>query len=33
MLRAAICDDENTILDYLYARISKEFEEQSADFL
>ena len=32
MLRAAICDDENTILDYLYARISKEFEGQSADF-
>lgn len=31
MIRAAICDDENTMLDYLYEQISKEFEKQNAD--
>lgn len=31
MIRAAICDDENTILDYLYEHISGEFERQRAD--
>lgn len=31
MIRAAICDDENTMLDYLYEHISKEFERQIAD--
>lgn len=31
MIRAAICDDENTILDYLYEHISREFERQKAD--
>lgn len=28
MIRAAICDDELIMLDYLYAHISKEFERQ-----
>lgn len=31
MIRAAICDDEPTILDYLYEQILKEFERQGAD--
>lgn len=31
MIRAAICDDENTMLDYLYEHISKEFEGQNAN--
>lgn len=31
MIRAAICDDELTMLDYLYSHISGEFERQSAD--
>ncbi len=31
MIRAAICDDENIMLDYLYEQISKEFEKQNAD--
>lgn len=31
MIRAAICDDELTMLDYLYAHISGEFERHSAD--
>lgn len=31
MIRAAICDDESTMLDYLYEHISKEFKQQNAD--
>lgn len=31
MIKAAICDDESTILDILYAHISKEFKHQGAD--
>ncbi len=31
MIRSAICDDDPTILDYLYAQISKEFKRQGAD--
>lgn len=31
MIRAAICDDEPTILDYLHEHISKEFKRQGAD--
>lgn len=31
MIRAAICDDENTVLDYLYEHVSKEFEKQGVD--
>lgn len=31
MIRAAICEDEQTILDYLYEHISAEFKRQSAD--
>lgn len=31
MIRAAICDDESTMLDYLYEHISKEFERQKAN--
>lgn len=31
MMRAAICDDESTMLDYLYEHISKEFKQQNAD--
>lgn len=30
MIRAAICDDELTMLDHLYTHISKEFERQNA---
>lgn len=32
MIRAAICDDEPTILDYLHDHISKEFKRQGAEF-
>lgn len=31
MIRAAICDDEPTILDYLHEHISSEFKHQDAD--
>lgn len=31
MIRAAICDDEPTMLDYLHEHISKEFERQGTD--
>lgn len=31
MIRAAICDNESTILDYLYEHISKEFERQKTN--
>ncbi len=31
MIRSAICDDEPTILDYLYIHISKEFKRQGTD--
>lgn len=31
MIRAAICDDESTMLDYLCEHISKEFKQQNAD--
>lgn len=31
MIRAAICDDEQTILDYLHDHILSEFERQGAD--
>lgn len=31
MIRSAICDDEPTILDYLYTHISKEFKRQGTD--
>lgn len=31
MIRAAICDDESIMLDYLYEHISKEFERQKAN--
>ncbi len=31
MIRAAICDDEPTILDYLHEHISLEFKHQDAD--
>lgn len=31
MIKAAICDDDLTMLDYLYAHISKEFERQGSD--
>lgn len=29
MIKAAICDDESTMLDYLYEHISKEFEKKA----
>ena len=31
MIRAAICDDDPTILDYLHEHISKEFKRQGSD--
>lgn len=31
MIRAAICDDEATVLENLYTHISKEFKQQNAD--
>ncbi len=31
MIRSAICDDEPTILNYLYTHISKEFKRQGTD--
>lgn len=31
MIRAAICDDELTMLEHLYTHISKEFERQNAE--
>ncbi|MCM1167521.1 MAG: LytTR family DNA-binding domain-containing protein [Lachnospiraceae bacterium] len=31
MIRAAVCDDEQMILDYLYKHISKEFGRQGTD--
>lgn len=31
VIRAAICDDEPTILDYLHEHISKEFKQQGAE--
>lgn len=31
MIRAAICDDDPTILDYLHEHISKEFRRQGAE--
>lgn len=31
MIRAAICDDESTMLDNLYEHISKEFKQQNAN--
>ena len=31
MFRAAICDDESTILDYLHKHIADEFKRQGVD--
>ncbi len=31
MIRGAICDDEPTVLDYLYAQISTEFKRQDVN--
>lgn len=31
MIRAAVCDDEQTVLDYLHEHISKEFERQGSE--